>query len=175
MFTLKIWPGTPVDVGEDLSKELLSFQPNCTVKFVNKVCRLERKRFCPEKNFDFRKRSFHDKFKSDSSLSKQWKGFKHSLKMADDAARSLQYEYKANSNLVLQADLRLIDRRGRDEATGEVLSLQGRLIGSKMGDRGKFKSSNCKLNGEKRWKISFSCPIKASTRNGSSSQKVQKE
>ena len=56
--------------------------------------------------------------------------------MADDAARSLQYEYKANSNLVLQADLRLIDRRGRDEATGEVISLQGKLLGTKMGDKG---------------------------------------
>lgn len=59
--------------------------------------------------------------------------------MADDAARSLQYEYKANSNLVLQADLRLIDRRGRDEATGEVMSLTGKLIGTKMGDKGKLK------------------------------------
>lgn len=58
--------------------------------------------------------------------------------MADDAARSLQYEYKANSNLVLQADLRLIDRRGRDEATGEVMSLTGKLIGTKMGDKGKL-------------------------------------
>ena len=60
--------------------------------------------------------------------------------MADDEARKLQYEYKANSNLVLQADLRLIDRRGRDEATGEVISLQGKLLGTKMGDKGK----NCK-------------------------------
>ena len=57
--------------------------------------------------------------------------------MADDAARSLQYEYKANSNLVLQADLRLIDKRSRDEATGEVLSLTGKMLGSRMGDRGK--------------------------------------
>ncbi|VVC86803.1 unnamed protein product [Leptidea sinapis] len=47
--------------------------------------------------------------------------------MADAAARQLQYEYKANSNLVLQADVRLIERRGRDEATGEVLSLTGKL------------------------------------------------
>lgn len=47
--------------------------------------------------------------------------------MADQAARHLQYEYKANSNLVLQADLRLIERRGRDEATGEVNSLVGKL------------------------------------------------
>ena len=33
--------------------------------------------------------------------------------MADQTARSLQYEYKANSNLVLQADLRLIERRDK--------------------------------------------------------------
>ncbi|XP_045541112.1 putative U5 small nuclear ribonucleoprotein 200 kDa helicase [Papilio machaon] len=55
--------------------------------------------------------------------------------MADAAARQLQYEYKANSNLVLQADVRLIERRGRDEATGEVLSLSGKLGGTRMGDR----------------------------------------
>jgi len=55
--------------------------------------------------------------------------------MADAAARSQQYEYKANSNLVLQADLSLIERRGRDEATGEVISLQGHLSGMKMGDK----------------------------------------
>lgn len=55
--------------------------------------------------------------------------------MADAAARQLQYEYKANSNLVLQADLRLIDRRNRDEASGEVLSLVGKLDGTRMGDR----------------------------------------
>ena len=39
------------------------------------------------------------------------------------------------SNLVLQADRTLIDRRGKDEATGEVQSLSGRLTGQKMGDR----------------------------------------
>lgn len=55
--------------------------------------------------------------------------------MADAAARSLQYEYKANSNLVLQADVRLIDRRARDEATGEVMSLTGKLDGTRMGDK----------------------------------------
>ncbi|CAH0553226.1 unnamed protein product [Brassicogethes aeneus] len=55
--------------------------------------------------------------------------------MADAAARQLQYEYKANSNLVLQADVRLIERRSRDEATGEVMSLVGKLVGTKMGDR----------------------------------------
>ena len=36
---------------------------------------------------------------------------------------------------MLQADLTLIDRRGRDEATGEVLSIQGHLSGIKMGDK----------------------------------------
>ena len=55
--------------------------------------------------------------------------------MADAAARSLQYEYKANSNLVLQADTRLIERRGRDEPTGEVTTLVGKLTGTRMGDR----------------------------------------
>uniref|UniRef100_A0A1A9ZDE9 U5 small nuclear ribonucleoprotein 200 kDa helicase n=1 Tax=Glossina pallidipes TaxID=7398 RepID=A0A1A9ZDE9_GLOPL len=55
--------------------------------------------------------------------------------MADAAARQLQYEYKANSNLVLQADVRLIERPRRDEATGEVMSLVGKLEGTRMGDR----------------------------------------
>ncbi|XP_072177738.1 U5 small nuclear ribonucleoprotein 200 kDa helicase-like [Diadema setosum] len=55
--------------------------------------------------------------------------------MADATARSLQYEYKANSNLVLQVDRSLVERRGRDEATGEVMSLVGKLGSSKMGDR----------------------------------------
>lgn len=40
-----------------------------------------------------------------------------------------------NSNLVLQADVRLIERRSKDEATGEVMSLAGKLDGTKMGDR----------------------------------------
>ena len=35
----------------------------------------------------------------------------------------------------MQADRSLIERRDRDEATGEVLSLQGHLIGMKMGDK----------------------------------------
>ncbi|KAG1680515.1 U5 small nuclear ribonucleoprotein helicase [Nymphon striatum] len=55
--------------------------------------------------------------------------------MADAAARSLQYEYKQNSNLVLQADTRLIERRSRDEATGEVVSLVGKLDTIRMGDK----------------------------------------
>ncbi|MEQ2251530.1 hypothetical protein ILYODFUR_011833 [Ilyodon furcidens] len=55
--------------------------------------------------------------------------------MADVTARNLQYEYKANSNLVLQADRSLIDRTRRDEPTGEVLSLVGKLEGTKMGDK----------------------------------------
>ena len=36
---------------------------------------------------------------------------------------------------MLQADLSLIERRGRDEATGEVLSLQHHIEGIKMGDK----------------------------------------
>lgn len=54
--------------------------------------------------------------------------------MASDAARQLQYEYKANSNLVLPSDTSLIDRRPQNEATGEVQSLASRLTG-KMGDK----------------------------------------
>lgn len=37
--------------------------------------------------------------------------------------------------MVLQADVRLIERRSRDEATGEVMSLSGKLLGTRMGDR----------------------------------------
>jgi len=55
--------------------------------------------------------------------------------MADHQARSNQYNYQANSNLVLQVDRQLVDKRGRNEATGEVKSLTGRLTGTKMGDR----------------------------------------
>ena len=41
-----------------------------------------------------------------------------------------------NSNLVLQADRTLIDRRPRDESTGEVLPLTARqLTGTRMGDK----------------------------------------
>lgn len=40
-----------------------------------------------------------------------------------------------NSNLVLQADRSLIDRRNKDEATGEVQTLAGKLSGVRMGER----------------------------------------
>ena len=37
---------------------------------------------------------------------------------------------------MLQVDRNLIDnKRGRDEATGEVLSLSGKLLGTQMGDK----------------------------------------
>ncbi|KAJ0170074.1 hypothetical protein K1T71_014680 [Dendrolimus kikuchii] len=79
--------------------------------------------------------------------------------MADAAARQLQYEYKANSNLVLQADVRLIERRGRDEATGEVLSLAGKLTGTKMGDRAQRtkpeKAEERKVKRQKRDEASY--------------------
>ena len=54
--------------------------------------------------------------------------------MAEDHARNRQYEYRANSNLVLQADR---DKRaGANEPTGEVESLAGRMayhMGDKVG------------------------------------------
>ncbi|GLD92377.1 hypothetical protein PINS_up000910 [Pythium insidiosum] len=52
--------------------------------------------------------------------------------MAEDVARSRQYAYVTNSNLVLEADRET--RRRRDEPTGEVESLAGR-ISYRMGDR----------------------------------------
>ncbi|CAH8493771.1 unnamed protein product [Schistosoma turkestanicum] len=60
--------------------------------------------------------------------------------MADDAARKLQFEYKINSNLVLSTDRSLIDRRPRDESTGEVLSLAGKIRVQEMG----YKSQRTK-------------------------------
>uniref|UniRef100_K3WCS9 Helicase ATP-binding domain-containing protein n=1 Tax=Globisporangium ultimum (strain ATCC 200006 / CBS 805.95 / DAOM BR144) TaxID=431595 RepID=K3WCS9_GLOUD len=52
--------------------------------------------------------------------------------MAEDFARSRQYAYQQNSNLVLQADHE--SRRRHDEPTGEVESLAGK-INYRMGDR----------------------------------------
>ncbi|KAF4324437.1 hypothetical protein G195_001421 [Phytophthora kernoviae 00238/432] len=52
--------------------------------------------------------------------------------MAEEVARSRQYAYQQNSNLVLQADSE--SRRRPDEPTGEVESLAGK-ISYRMGDR----------------------------------------
>lgn len=52
--------------------------------------------------------------------------------MAEEYARSRQYAYQQNSNLVLEADRD--SRRRPDEATGEVESLAGRIT-YRMGDR----------------------------------------
>uniref|UniRef100_A0A7E4UNZ2 U5 small nuclear ribonucleoprotein 200 kDa helicase n=1 Tax=Panagrellus redivivus TaxID=6233 RepID=A0A7E4UNZ2_PANRE len=61
--------------------------------------------------------------------------------MADEIARIQQYEYRQNSNLVLQVDYNYTDRRGRDEPTGEVMPLRQEMFtGHKMGD--KFQRSN---------------------------------
>ncbi|BHF63398.1 hypothetical protein SprV_0200639000 [Sparganum proliferum] len=53
--------------------------------------------------------------------------------MADEAARKLQFEYNVNSNLVISTDRSLIDRRAKDESTGEVLSLAGKIRVQDMG------------------------------------------
>ncbi|KHN74055.1 Putative U5 small nuclear ribonucleoprotein helicase [Toxocara canis] len=56
--------------------------------------------------------------------------------MADEIARVQQYEYRQNSNLVLQVDFNFTDRRGRDEPTGEVMPLTKSILqGIKMGDK----------------------------------------
>lgn len=52
--------------------------------------------------------------------------------MAEEAARSRQYEYRANSNLVLTAERD--KKRDASEPTGEVESLQGRIV-YRMGDK----------------------------------------
>lgn len=52
--------------------------------------------------------------------------------MAEEFQRNRLYEYKANSNLVLEADH---DSRRRDEPSGEVESLYGKLGTVRMGDR----------------------------------------
>eukprot|EP00741_Cyanophora_paradoxa_P005239 tig00000865_g5079.t1 len=52
------------------------------------------------------------------------------MKSAEDAARLKQYDYKANSSLVLQSE----NRHRSDEPTGEPESLAGRIRG-KFGDR----------------------------------------
>ena len=36
---------------------------------------------------------------------------------------------------MLSVDRSLIDRRARDEATGEVMTLVGKLVGTRMGDK----------------------------------------
>lgn len=55
--------------------------------------------------------------------------------MADEAARRLQYEYKLNSNLVINPNKDLIEKIDRNEPTGEVLPLTANEIATRMGDR----------------------------------------
>ena len=55
--------------------------------------------------------------------------------MADEQARDSRFDYKTNSNLVLRCDNTLIDKRDRNEATGEVHSLVGKIDTMRMGDR----------------------------------------
>ncbi|POM58251.1 Pre-mRNA-splicing helicase BRR2 [Phytophthora palmivora] len=68
--------------------------------------------------------------------------------MAEEVARSRQYAYQQNSNLVLQADSE--SRRRPDEPTGEVESLAGK-ISYRMGDRAQKATpqSSRKRHGDK--------------------------
>eukprot|EP01041_Mallomonas_annulata_P002895 gene2895-5684_t len=63
--------------------------------------------------------------------------------MAEEFQRNKLYEYRANSNLVLEADRD--NRRRSDEPTGEVESLHGRLDGVRMGDK-MMKTSKSELD-----------------------------
>lgn len=68
--------------------------------------------------------------------------------MAEDFARSRQYEYRANSNLVLEADRE--SRRRSDEPTGEVESLWGKIDSQRMGDRVTSTAVNADLEEKKK-------------------------
>ena len=61
---------------------------------------------------------------------------------------------------MLQADRTLIDRRGKDEATGEVQSLSGRLTGQKMGDRFERTKPSALEDKDKpaRW-VAYGCSV----------------
>ena len=66
--------------------------------------------------------------------------------MAEEFQRTKLYEYKANSNLVLEADREV--RRRADEATGEVETLHGKLNTVRMGDkleRGKHEDLDARI------------------------------
>ena len=63
------------------------------------------------------------------------------INMAEEAVRSRQYEYKANSNLVLEADKGSRQIR-EDEGKGEVETLHGKLRGVRMGDKVSAKRSD---------------------------------
>ena len=55
--------------------------------------------------------------------------------MAEEQARDSRFDYKTNSNLVLRCDNTLVDKRDRNEATGEVHSLVNTINTMRMGDR----------------------------------------
>merc|ERR1711909_151652 len=78
--------------------------------------------------------------------------YRNRFKMADQHAFKQQYGYQQNSNLVLQVDRQLVDKRAKNEATGEVKSLVGRLGVSKMGDRAVRTSTKEKEELEERKK-----------------------
>eukprot|EP01116_Phalansterium_solitarium_P019909 TRINITY_DN5728_c0_g1_i2.p1 TRINITY_DN5728_c0_g1~~TRINITY_DN5728_c0_g1_i2.p1 ORF type:complete len:2045 (+),score=776.70 TRINITY_DN5728_c0_g1_i2:174-6308(+) len=65
--------------------------------------------------------------------------------MADKASRNKQYEYKANSNLVLSADRSLIETPRSNEPSGEVESLWGKMGKTKMGDLAMARQRNEEL------------------------------
>ena len=67
--------------------------------------------------------------------------------MADQVARLRQYEYRANSNLVLTTDQH---RPRQDEPSGEPESLKEHLSGTKMGDRVIFSRPDVVDGGKKR-------------------------
>ncbi|KAJ3338078.1 DEIH-box ATPase [Gonapodya sp. JEL0774] len=71
--------------------------------------------------------------------------------MAEEVGRRIQYQYTANSNLVLQADRSLITRRD-NEPTGEAESLWGKINPKGFGDRAQRTVDDEKKKREERKK-----------------------
>lgn len=56
--------------------------------------------------------------------------------MADEYDLKKKYDYKANSNLVLQVNYDYTERRRKNDPTGEVMPLTAeQLASSRMGDK----------------------------------------
>ena len=90
--------------------------------------------------------------------------------MAEDFSRSRQYEYKANSNLVLEADRDGL-RRARDEASGEVETIHGKTDKLRMGDRLTYEKGQTSIQAEQKPNIKRSHEDEAIT--GISKKKKQ--
>ncbi|OLY81668.1 U5 small nuclear ribonucleoprotein 200 kDa helicase [Smittium mucronatum] len=94
--------------------------------------------------------------------------------MADEASRASQYQYAANSNLVLQADRSELPRRV-NEPSGEPESLWGRIDPKEMGSRVRKDLSNIDPSKPSEDKSSNSISeIETEIKNSMSKNKIRK-